>query len=107
MAFTRSWPFVGRDEELAWVAAVRREDVLPGVVLSGAARVGKTRLDHRAGVRARPVAGSMNFRDHPEYLRSLTFDGKAPEIDAETGFDVDPQGIPHRPSHRRPPRARR
>lgn len=39
-----AWPFVGREEELAWVAARRRADGCRGVVVSGAAGVGKTRL---------------------------------------------------------------
>jgi DNA-binding CsgD family transcriptional regulator/tetratricopeptide (TPR) repeat protein len=39
-----SWPFVGRDEELEWIAAARRDDSCCGVVVSGPAGVGKTRL---------------------------------------------------------------
>jgi len=39
-----AWPFVGRGEELAWVAAQRRAGGGCGVVVSGAAGVGKTRL---------------------------------------------------------------
>jgi hypothetical protein len=35
---------VGREEELAWVAAQRRAGGCCGVVVSGAAGVGKTRL---------------------------------------------------------------
>ena len=37
---------------------------------------------------------STELRDHPEYLRTLTFDGVIPEIDAATGFDVQP-GTPY------------
>lgn len=33
---------------------------------------------------------STELRDNPEYLRSLTFDGAIPEIDPQTGFDVQP-----------------
>ena len=39
-----AWPFVGREEELAWVGARRRAGGGCGVVISGAAGVGKTRL---------------------------------------------------------------
>ena len=39
-----AWPFTGREEELAWVAARRRAAGCCGVVISGAAGVGKTRL---------------------------------------------------------------
>ncbi len=38
------WPFVGREEELALLAARRRAGACCGVVVSGAAGVGKTRL---------------------------------------------------------------
>jgi DNA-binding CsgD family transcriptional regulator len=38
------WPLVGRDDELGWAAASRREDATYGVVLGGSAGVGKTRL---------------------------------------------------------------
>jgi DNA-binding CsgD family transcriptional regulator len=43
-----SWPLVGREDELAWLAAARREDAFPAVVVSGAAGVGKTRLAREA-----------------------------------------------------------
>lgn len=33
---------------------------------------------------------STELRDHPEYLRSITFDGQVPRIDFVTGFDVQP-----------------
>jgi uncharacterized protein YjbI with pentapeptide repeats len=36
------------------------------------------------------VAHQIDFGDHPEYFRYLTFDGEKPEIDADTGFDIDP-----------------
>ena len=39
-----TWPFTGREEELAWVGARRRAGGCCGVVVSGAAGVGKTRL---------------------------------------------------------------
>jgi DNA-binding CsgD family transcriptional regulator len=39
-----SWPFVGRNEELEWIASARRDASCCGVVLSGPAGVGKTRL---------------------------------------------------------------
>jgi len=39
-----TWPFTGREEELAWVGARRRAGGCCGVVISGAAGVGKTRL---------------------------------------------------------------
>ena len=44
-----SWPFVGREDELAWVSDVRQDGSTCGVVvLSGAAGVGKTRLAREA-----------------------------------------------------------
>jgi DNA-binding CsgD family transcriptional regulator len=43
-----SWPFVGREDELAWVSAARQDGSSLGVVLSGAAGVGKTRLAREA-----------------------------------------------------------
>jgi DNA-binding CsgD family transcriptional regulator len=43
-AWQLTWPFIGRQDELAWVAARRREGTCCGVVVSGAAGVGKTRL---------------------------------------------------------------
>ena len=43
-----SWPLVGREDELAWVAAERRAGVSCGVVVSGSAGVGKTRLAREA-----------------------------------------------------------
>ena len=42
------WPFVGREDELAWVSAARQDASSWGVVLSGAAGVGKTRLARAA-----------------------------------------------------------
>ena len=41
---TPTWPFIGREDELAWLDAARREEDSLGVVMSGAAGVGKTRL---------------------------------------------------------------
>jgi DNA-binding NarL/FixJ family response regulator len=43
-AWQLAWPFTGREDELAWVAARRREGTCCGVVVSGAPGVGKTRL---------------------------------------------------------------
>jgi MoxR-like ATPase len=39
-----SWPFVGRDEELEWAAAARKHTDSVGLIFSGEAGVGKTRL---------------------------------------------------------------
>jgi DNA-binding CsgD family transcriptional regulator len=39
-----AWPFVGRDDELEWVASERCSGGSCGVVISGAAGVGKSRL---------------------------------------------------------------
>jgi uncharacterized protein YjbI with pentapeptide repeats len=38
-----------------------------------------------------PVASLLDLGGHPEYFRSMTFDGNVPDIDASTGFDVDPR----------------
>jgi AAA ATPase domain len=49
----QAWPLVGRDEELRFVAAALRSRTSPGgVVLAGAAGVGKTRLAREALRRA-------------------------------------------------------
>src|SRR4051812_34073795 len=48
-----AWPLVGRDEELRFVGAALRSRTSPGgVVLAGAAGVGKTRLAREAMRRA-------------------------------------------------------
>jgi Mrp family chromosome partitioning ATPase len=39
-----SWPFVGRVEELEWAAGARKRAGSVGLILSGAAGVGKSRL---------------------------------------------------------------
>ncbi|MEZ5098528.1 MAG: pentapeptide repeat-containing protein [Thermoleophilia bacterium] len=36
------------------------------------------------------VGSLLDVRDHPEYLRTITFDGVVPEIDPQSGFDVEP-----------------
>ena len=36
------------------------------------------------------VAGLIDWRGHPEYLRTFTVDGVRPGVDAETGFDISP-----------------
>src|SRR5215470_18322400 len=43
-----TWPFVGRDEELRFIAAANREAGVSGVVVVGDAGVGKTRLAREA-----------------------------------------------------------
>jgi len=43
-----AWPFVGRDEELRFIAAACRETGVSGVVVVGDAGVGKTRLAREA-----------------------------------------------------------
>ena len=76
MRAVTDWRLVGRSEEVELLTAILRADA-PGVVLSGAAGVGKTRLaaelvgraarlGHRTGwtlgvrsVRATPAAGSV------------------------------------------------
>ena len=45
---SRSWPLVGRAEELERLSRVRRAGDVLGVVLSGAAGVGKSRLAREA-----------------------------------------------------------
>ena len=44
----RAWPFVGRDEQLRFIAATYREASVSGVVIVGDAGVGKTRLAREA-----------------------------------------------------------
>ncbi|MGZ4167262.1 MAG: ATP-binding protein [Solirubrobacteraceae bacterium] len=41
---TRDWPLVGRDAELQQIAAARASPSCPGVVISGAVGVGRSRL---------------------------------------------------------------
>src|SRR5262245_58682972 len=41
---TRLWPIVGREEELALCGALLRDGAARGVVIAGAAGVGKTRV---------------------------------------------------------------
>jgi DNA-binding CsgD family transcriptional regulator len=50
----RTWPFVGRDEELRFIAAACREAGSSGVVVAGDAGVGKTRLAREASARLAP-----------------------------------------------------
>jgi uncharacterized protein YjbI with pentapeptide repeats len=38
-----------------------------------------------------PVATQLDFGEHPEYFRYLTFDGERPEVDLDTGFDIEPE----------------
>lgn len=52
------WPVVGRDDELMWAAAAQADPDAHGIVLSGAAGVGKTRL-------AREVVGAAARRGAP------------------------------------------
>src|SRR4051794_5530125 len=52
-----SWPLVGRRHELDVVTAALEDGVVAGVVLSGAAGVGKTRLADECLARA----GSLGF----------------------------------------------
>lgn len=54
------WPLVGREQELRFVAgALRARSTSPGVVLAGAAGVGKTRLAREATSRAAAQRGSQ------------------------------------------------
>jgi DNA-binding CsgD family transcriptional regulator len=43
-----SWPFTGREDELEWMAAARRDPACRGGMVSGTAGVGKTRLAREA-----------------------------------------------------------
>lgn len=47
-AVSTRWPFVGRREELDVVGAAMADPTMPGMVLAGAAGVGKSRLLHEA-----------------------------------------------------------
>ena len=35
-----TWPFIGREDELAWIDAARRDEASLGVVMSGSAGLG-------------------------------------------------------------------
>ena len=59
-----SWPFIGREDELDWVAAVRRERRCCGVGVSGAAGVGKTRLAREA------LAGALGEGAATEWVQA-------------------------------------
>jgi len=69
----RAWPLTGRSEELGFiVAAMRRQGVPRGVVVAGAAGVGKTRLarealaaSERRGTTTRWVAATESARRVP------------------------------------------
>jgi len=53
----RAWPFVGRDEQLRFIAATYREASVSGVVIVGDAGVGKTRLAREALARLTRIRG--------------------------------------------------
>jgi hypothetical protein len=58
----RAWPLVGRDQELRFVAAaLRSRTSRGGVVLAGAAGVGKTRLAREALQRAAPQGTEIRW----------------------------------------------
>jgi len=58
----RAWPLVGRDQELRFVvAALRSQTSRGGVVLAGAAGVGKTRLAREALQRAAPQGTEIRW----------------------------------------------
>jgi predicted ATPase len=68
----REWPLIGRSEELQVIADATRDagDRARGIVLSGAAGVGKTRLAQEAvygirGVRRRWIVGTASARGVP------------------------------------------
>lgn len=86
---TPRWPLVGRTEELALIAdATRaRADRSRGIVLSGAAGVGKTRVAHEAVATYRPRSARRHWIVGTATARSVPL-GAFAEI--ATDFGPDP-----------------
>jgi DNA-binding CsgD family transcriptional regulator len=57
---THVWPLVGRDQELGRIATARADPACPGVVISGSAGVGRTRLAREACAAAEQ-AGALTY----------------------------------------------
>jgi AAA ATPase domain len=57
---THVWPLVGRDQELGRIATARADLACPGVVISGSAGVGRTRLAREACAAAEQ-AGALTY----------------------------------------------
>ncbi len=57
---SRGWPFVGRERELEQIAAARADPACIGVVISGAAGIGRSRLA-REVVNAAEQAGELTY----------------------------------------------
>ncbi|MCV7282916.1 helix-turn-helix transcriptional regulator [Mycolicibacterium flavescens] len=84
----RQWPLVGRSEELAVIAEATRSvgDRARGVVLSGAAGVGKTRVAFEAVARCGPPSARRHWLVGTASSRSVPL-GAFVEIASEFGPD--------------------
>lgn len=83
----RASPLVGRDEELAAVDDLLRHDGAKGVVLAGAAGVGKTRLATDAADHVRATGVVVESIVATRAARSLPFGAMLPLVAAE---DLEP-----------------
>lgn len=84
-----TWPLVGRREELALVAKALGAAGVSGVVLAGAAGVGKTRLAREALTAAEAKGWVVRWAVATEAAASIPFGALAPLLPAvdEAGTD--------------------
>ncbi|MGW3347288.1 AAA family ATPase [Nonomuraea rubra] len=88
----RSWPFVGRDEELGTFLAGLRRGTVRGVVISGEAGIGKTRLAREMLARARGLGCHTEWVAATGSLAAIPFGAVAGLLPA--GHVPEGHGLP-------------
>lgn len=78
------WPLVGRAEELDYIGKILRADRSAGVLISGAAGVGKTRLARELEVRAATNGWAVEWIRASEATREISFGAVARWIEPST-----------------------